>query len=391
MSGKGKQTSKKGTKVAGTEASPECDDPATATPGIASATSAPAPASSGPCLPILKVSENEKLVPRYANILQRNSEEGIGMEDLDALQLDLEILLSSVVVRGRVLHEEMSNLSSAEERRDRRSKSGKGLLEKRLGPEGKPGKAKDAKAQSLHTSKPLKQRTVKSSNSGAGPNHLVPNPHEPVRVEGSKSDVPILNLPTNETLNKFWNSVNPFCADIQANDIQLLESLAATHGDISEFKKIAPLGRHYTLLWAHSDLMQEEEASSEMNPNGSRDKKKARSDVAMLLAKASDNKSNDMAGPLTQRLVSALMEENVYAGNNNVDSKIFRDGDPPVLRDLTIQNSMNLEMRMHKELVDQVGGSFGKYSVRCIRELLGSLIISSSFLSWFRISVWDCV
>lgn len=60
-----------------------------------------------------------------------------------------------------------------------------------------------------------------------------------------------------------------------------------------------------------------------------------------------------IAGPLTQRLVSALLEENVYVANNNTDGKLFRDGDPPVLRDLTIHNSMNLEMRMHKELVDQ--------------------------------------
>lgn len=51
--------------------------------------------------------------------------------------------------------------------------------------------------------------------------------------------------------------------------------------------------------------------------------------------------------------MSALLEKNVYGANNNTDSKLFRDGDPPVLRDLSIQNSMNLEMRMHKELVDQ--------------------------------------
>lgn len=40
-------------------------------------------------------------------------------------------------------------------------------------------------------------------------------------------------------------------------------------------------------------------------------------------------------------------------GNNNTENKVFRDGDPPVLRDLTIQNSINLELRMHKELVEQ--------------------------------------
>lgn len=43
----------------------------------------------------------------------------------------------------------------------------------------------------------------------------------------------------------------------------------------------------------------------------------------------------------------------MYVANNNTDNKLFRNNDPPVLRDLTIQNSMNLEIRMHKELIEQ--------------------------------------
>jgi len=173
------------------------------------------------------------------------------------------------------------------------------------------------------------------------------NVHEIGRIEGSKSDAPKLLLPKNDTPNKFWASVDPYCTDIMPDDIKLLEELIATHSDMSDFKKIPPLGRHYSLMWAHNDLLQEEDAA---NPN--REKRKNRTDMSHLISKG-DKKTNGIAGPLTQRLVSALLEEKVYIGNNNTENKLFRDGDSPVLRDLTIQNSINLELRMHKELVEQ--------------------------------------
>lgn len=333
MSGKGKQSSKKavikvreGGKSAqstlnNAEGSPESEDVST-------------------FLSNLKIIDKEKQLPKYCSILQRSSEEGIGMEDLDALQMELEMMLSSVVLRSRALQEEITSFSSTDERRDRRSKSGKGLsqVDKKI----RDDKTK-AKELNVKTHSPVPNKLFKQRIPGSSLNQLVPNPHELVRVEGK--DVPKL-MPKNDTPNKFWASVDPYCTDIMPDDIKLLDELIASHSDISEFKKIPPLGRHYSLLWAHNDLLQEEDAS-----NSNREKKK-RSDVSLLLAKG-EKKTNGISGPLTQRLVSALLEENVYVANNNTDNKLFRDGDPPVLRDLTIQNSMNLELRMHKELVDQ--------------------------------------
>ncbi|XP_034945086.1 transcriptional adapter 3-B [Chelonus insularis] len=295
-------------------------------------------------IPVIKTTDNSKLLPRYTSVLQRTNEDSVGMEDLDTLQLELETLLSSVVVRTRLLQEEIQCLSSAEERRDKRSKSGKGLsFDKKLRDEKLRGKD-----SYLKTHSPLSTKLLKAKVAGNSNNQIVPNPHEIVRVEGSKTDIPKLLLPKNDTTNKFWASVDPYCADIMPDDIKLLEELIATHSDLGEFKKIPPLGRHYSYTWAHNDLLQDDEAG-----NPSKDKKKSKTDVSSLMAKV-DKKASGIAGPLTQRLVSALLEENVYVANNNADNKLFRDGDAsPVLRDLTIQNSMNLEMRMHKELVEQ--------------------------------------
>ncbi|XP_066593071.1 transcriptional adapter 3-B [Prorops nasuta] len=338
MSGKGKQSSKKAVvkvRESGKSAqSSLLSSTDTTSEGTEMAMS----------LPILKIADNTRLLPRYASILQRSAEEGVGMEDLDILQLELETLLSSVVVRNRMLQDEISSLSSSDERRDKRSKSGKGLsfYYKKVREEKVKPKEVTNKTQSPQPAKLYKQKSL-----GGSTNQIVTNPNDIGKIEGSKSDTPKLLLPKNDTLNKFWASVDPYCTDIMPDDIKLLEELIATHSDINDFKKIPPLGRHYSLMWTHSDLLQEEDAA---NPN--RDKKKNRSDMSLLIAKG-EKKVNGIAGPLTQRLVSALLEENVYVANNNTDNKLFRDGDPPVLRDLTIQNSMNLELRMHKELIEQ--------------------------------------
>lgn len=337
MSGKGKQGSKKAV-VKGRESGKTAQS-SLVNHSDASA-EAPEPMMS---LTVLKTVDNSRDLPKYTELLNRTEEEGIQKEDIDALQLELEMLLSSAVVRCRTLQEEITSLSSAEERRDRRSKSGKSLslLDKKVREEKVKPKEVSTKSQS-----PLHTKLFKQKVAGNSANRATPNVHEISRIEGTK-DAPKLLLPKNDTPNKFWASVDPYCTDIMPDDIKLLEELIVTHGDTNEFKKIPPLGRHYSLMWAHNDLLQEEDAA-----NPSREKKKNRADMSHLMSKG-DKKVNGIVGPLTQRLVSAFLEENVYIANNNTENKLLRDGDPGVLRDLSIQNSMNLELRMHKELVEQ--------------------------------------
>lgn len=336
MSGKGKQSSKKA--VVKVRESGKTAQSSLVNTDTNSETSEPTTSQA-----ILKIVDNSRHLPKYTNILKRTVEEGVGMEDLDTLQLELETLLSAVVVRHRTLQDEIANLSSVEERRDRRSKSGKSvpLINKKVREEKIKPKEVNTKSQPPLYTKLYTQRAVRSSAS-----QVTSNIYEAARIEGSKSDAPKLLLPKNDTPNKFWASVDPYCTDIMPDDIKLLEELIATHGDISDFKKIPPLGRHYSLMWAHNDLSQEEEAA---NPN--REKRKNRTDMSHLISKG-DKKTNGIAGPLTQRLVSALMEQG-YVGNNNTENKLFRDRDSPVLRGLTIQNSINLESQMLKELVEQ--------------------------------------
>lgn len=50
--------------------------------------------------------EHVKLCPRYTAVLGRSEDDGIGIEELDTLQLELETLLSSANRRFRALEEQ---------------------------------------------------------------------------------------------------------------------------------------------------------------------------------------------------------------------------------------------------------------------------------------------
>lgn len=117
MSGKGKQSSKKAMVKSRESVKPQ---PASSLSNSNDSSNSERPEVSV-ALPVIKTVDNTRHLPRYSAVLQRNAEEGIVAEDLDTLQLELEILLSSVVVRSRIIQEEIANLSSAEERRDKRS------------------------------------------------------------------------------------------------------------------------------------------------------------------------------------------------------------------------------------------------------------------------------
>ncbi len=50
--------------------------------------------------------EHVKVCPRYTAVLGRSEDDGIGIEELDTLQLELETLLSSASRRLRALEEQ---------------------------------------------------------------------------------------------------------------------------------------------------------------------------------------------------------------------------------------------------------------------------------------------
>lgn len=97
-------------------------------------------------LPVLKMVDSEKFLQCYRSgkyynvvllsmfigssisshiilVLLRPKEECVGIEDLDKLQTELELMLSNVVLRQRILHTEITHISAAEETKSKRTAS----------------------------------------------------------------------------------------------------------------------------------------------------------------------------------------------------------------------------------------------------------------------------
>ena len=50
--------------------------------------------------------------------------------------------------------------------------------------------------------------------------------------------VDLSKLPKNNAVNKFWASVEPYCADITNEDLKFLEELLRSHEDDSDYFKV---------------------------------------------------------------------------------------------------------------------------------------------------------
>ncbi|XP_075288716.1 transcriptional adapter 3 isoform X3 [Opisthocomus hoazin] len=258
--------------------------------------------------------DHVKVCPRYTAVLARSEDDGIGIEELDTLQLELETLLSSASRRLRVLEAETQILTDWQDKKgDRR------LL--------KLSKDHDVGASVKH-GKPKKQKLEGKGGHGAGPGpgrpkskNLQPKIQE-YEFQDDPIDVP--RIPKNDAPNRFWASVEPYCADLTNEEVRVLEELLKPPEDEAEHYKIPPLGKHYSQRWAQEDLLEEQKDGA--RAAAAADKKKGvlgplteldTKDVDALLKKseAQHEQPEDGCpfGPLTQRLLQALVEENIIS------------------------------------------------------------------------------
>ncbi|KAG8435998.1 hypothetical protein GDO86_007189 [Hymenochirus boettgeri] len=258
--------------------------------------------------------DHVKLCPRYTAVLSRSEDDGIGIEELDTLQLELETLLSSASRRLRVLEAETQILTDWQDKKgDRRFlKLGK---EQELG-------------TPIKHSKPKKQKLDGKGSHAAGPGPGRPksrNMQQKMQeYEFTDDPVDVPRIPKNDAPNRFWASVEPYCADITNDEIKVLEDLLKTPEDEADYYKIPPLGKHYSQRWAQEDLLEEQKDGARAVLVG--DKKKGNlgplteldsKDVDSLLKKSESQHDQPEDGcpfgHLTQRLLQALVEENIIS------------------------------------------------------------------------------
>lgn len=221
---------------------------------------------------------------RYSAALSRPHDDSMPAEDLDAIQLELEMLLSTVAQRARALRHESSLLDRGGSTSDdlapslskRESKKGK-FLEKQPNSPGKRKRgipADEKKIKEKYFGSTHKVAKLKNSSMSHSP---VPSGHQtddsmdgaPYLANHTLPDNPKVFVPKNDVPNKFWLSVEPYCMPISHEDIKLLDDLLEEYSG-SLVPAIPDLGPHYSIQWAAEDLKEMQDSS---NPNAKANKR----------------------------------------------------------------------------------------------------------------------
>ncbi|KAJ1531086.1 hypothetical protein ONE63_005911 [Megalurothrips usitatus] len=301
--------------------------------------------------PLPKTSDTSRTLPRFYAVLNRNEEEGVMMEDLDQLQMDLESLLSKVAVRQRLLQSEILSMSTSESNLDRGKASSP----------GKKGRSRSKLVENLTKTRDARSSTSKHSKkiyrlaplSGSVP--VVPPDNDP------KPPAPKVFVSKNSAPNRFWASVDPYCSEVTMEHIKVLEDLIH-HNDSSlqSLMDTPVLGEHYSVNWALQELAEAQEAAS-MNRQRRKHAPLPNSQEAANLLKRSSRfgfekqPTSPGPGPFANRLLAALIQENPVSPLhestecNKVKVKVENDDD-----DASSAKRIKLELPGDKALKDRV-------------------------------------
>ncbi|RWS15841.1 transcriptional adapter 3-like protein [Dinothrombium tinctorium] len=300
--------------------------------------------------------DHTRVCPRFTAVLNRTEDEGIGLEDLDALQLELETLLVSVIKRKTQLENEMESLANWQDKpRDKKHSHSE--------PSGKRSKLIDDRPSKKIKESPSYSSTSSTSSSSSSKSHIVKPKSKNAQEIDSKMPTQQLPVVRNDVPDKFWAFVDGYCSPVTQEHIKLLEDMIKSYEEDSEYFKIPNLGKHYSLKWAQEDRWENKKEEAKGSAN---DKKKGLSpsnNVSPKSAKKSKECKNDSDkctfGALTQRLVSCLIEENLLSSPSLASDADFDldtggkngNGDKSqLLKNVNFGNTAQLEKRIKKEL-----------------------------------------
>lgn len=322
-------------------------------------------------IPYIKIADNSKLLPKYSMALMKSSDDTVQPDDLDAVQLELESLLSTVALRYRVLKTEFDALQSSDDRRERDRKSKYAMDRQPMSPGGK--------------KKRYDEKTMKSSKDGKGgasgqgkfssnkmKNSNMPSPAPSQQTDDSMDgsihggssnlkDNPKLLLPKNDAPSRFWLSVEPYCMQITQEDVKLLDDLIEDYSG-QMIPPIPELGPHYSHKWATDDLKDEQDSSNpHVKPRSKNFTSQPQGEVNGMVKNAEKLMGENITGPLTQRLVSALMEENLLGDGDlqnsengtNTENMSNNRGGGQSSSSSVMKNGISIERRVKKELIEQ--------------------------------------
>ncbi|XP_058066604.1 transcriptional adapter 3 [Anopheles bellator] len=332
---------------------------------MANAVSSPGSPDQAVLIPHIKTTDNPKMLPKYMATLANTTDELVPAEDLDTIQLELELLLSTVALRSRVLKAELETIDKADERRERKGKH----MEKAPASPGKRRRVEE-KLKLRESAGKLIGHQIKISKIKHSATVVPPSPAPSQHTDDSMDAVPFLPqnhhlqhigsdsskpiVPKDDTPNKFWLSVEPYCMPISHEDLKLLDDLLEEYSG-PLIPPIPELGPHYSTQWAADDIREEQDCVASSATSKTKSKNLTNGDVG----KKEKLMGEGITGPLTQRLVSALMEENLHPDSNSTSNENSNSSSDVTNSNnarsavALLKNGISIERRLRKELIEQ--------------------------------------
>nr|XP_002126817.1 transcriptional adapter 3-like [Ciona intestinalis] len=305
---------------------------------------------------------------QYTNVLTRDEDDPIQVEEIDGLQIDLETLLAAATRRMRLLQAEILVLSDMNDnKKDKKIHKLKDTdLKRSRHSEDKPAKklkSSDSPSQSRYNIVPT---TPGSSSNTAGVvrikvKELPPKVSEYEYEYEEQQMVQPPRVPINDTPSRFWKSIEPYCSPINHESVRLLEEMIKQDDD-NDYYNVPALGTHFSQRWAIEDMKEEQ---SEGNRANVKTHEKPESNVEAVLKKANqfmEQSHSEPFGSLTKRLISAFVDENIMAPPDHesmLDSVRSLDAteggnySKPMKSLPPIPHAHKLESRIRMELIEQ--------------------------------------
>lgn len=365
---------------------------------------------------IIPIAENAKYLPTFTRALTRPATEQLPADELDAIQGELELLLSTAALRYRSVKEDMDALDDKAPRRtDAKSAantpaagnsaasgaSTSAAVQPKSTPAPKSTPVKTAAAATAAASTPKASAVAKAAAAAAAAAATASTTKSTVKRKRDDSaakqakltkkvkvakakakavpstPLPLLSppqtctddsldaapsttpqkpmFPKNDVPNKFWLSVEPYCMAITHEDVKFLDDMIDEYTG-KTVPEIPELGSSYAQQWANEDLRDEQDNSNQNAKANKRFAGAGSNEISTMMASAQKSFATSYIGPITQRLLSSFIEM------NEVDVKLLKSTsdelEPSTSQqrhiplEAMLKNGMAVEKRLKKELFE---------------------------------------
>ncbi|XP_064390478.1 transcriptional adapter 3-A-like isoform X2 [Halichondria panicea] len=256
--------------------------------------------------------------PIFTDILA-HQDRPINVDSISSLQSELIALQGSAQSRISLLEAEVAALETWQVKRDYRKR-----------------KHSDGDSRSQRSDTPLKKLKVeevsktKKIKSKKSQNDF-PTPSDPVKVKGDAPD-------------RFWASVEPYCADLTETDLKLLQEGIRNEND--DAYSVPPLGVHYSRQWASHDIHSEREVSARLGQLADPFTERGgewEDESDHMLNQADSAKDKPQYGPLTERLIAAFLEDS-NGQNRGTTGQVRMNTPPSAVTVDTLENRIKHEL-----------------------------------------------